>query len=258
MKFLVRNSFILTHNTYSVYDSKEFNIFEKYTDSNGVEYYIHDNIHMSGLSITYAKSGKCFTQTATTLTHWAIEFLVATNQQCEDKPPKMIRIKQVPYNLKKQNWEKMNFHNKCEATNALRKEFRALLKKYDCPKYNWYIDWAIDDPSMLSYISRDRQKRFNYDYWNKDLRAKYAYMGKIGKVLKKIFPKITICELEEITHKFATNKIDFELVGGDDIQYYYHEDQYANECGTLGDSCMRHDSCQSYFGVYKDLSLIHI
>lgn len=50
------------------------------------------------------------------------------------------------------------------------------------------------------------------------------------------------------TYQKQSNK--FIIVSGKDIENYYHEDSYATIIGQLGSSCMRHDSCSEYFGIY--------
>ena len=42
----------------------------------------------------------------------------------------------------------------------------------------------------------------------------------------------------------------FEIVSGEKIKYWYHENNYASKTGQLGSSCMRHESCQDYFNLY--------
>ena len=43
----------------------------------------------------------------------------------------------------------------------------------------FYLDIAVDDNKKLSYITKDRLDKFNGDFWNTELRQKYAYMGRI-------------------------------------------------------------------------------
>jgi hypothetical protein len=46
---------------------------------------------------------------------------------------------------------------------------------------------------------------------------------------------------------------EFELVNGEKIKDYYNESNYARpDSGQLGHSCMKHESCQDYFGIYTD------
>lgn len=42
----------------------------------------------------------------------------------------------------------------------------------------------------------------------------------------------------------------FELVSGHDVAFWYHGSRYERGCGTLNSSCMQHDHCQDYLGIY--------
>lgn len=43
-----------------------------------------------------------------------------------------------------------------------------------------------------------------------------------------------------------------KIVEGEDIKYWYLEDNYQIISGQLGNSCMRHERCQSYFRIYTE------
>lgn len=50
---------------------------------------------------------------------------------------------------------------------------------------------------------------------------------------------------------FEKNAFDhFEIVYGEDIKYWYSEEQYGAKSGQLGNSCMRYKACQDYFDIY--------
>jgi len=51
-------------------------------------------------------------------------------------------------------------------------------------------------------------------------------------------------------YQINNNIIDLEIVKGDDIVKYYHENNQVNR-GTLGSSCMRHTECMEYIKFYK-------
>jgi len=61
-------------------------------------------------------------------------------------------------------------------------------------------------------------------------------------------------DIEVFVNTYKASKVDnskrFELVNGPIIKKYYFEDNYADSRGTLGDSCMRYDNCQSFFKLY--------
>lgn len=58
-------------------------------------------------------------------------------------------------------------------------------------------------------------------------------------------------ELKELKEKFTR----FEIVTGEDIKYWYLQDNYeSNNKGSLGSSCMRTSKCQSFFDIYTENS----
>lgn len=56
--------------------------------------------------------------------------------------------------------------------------------------------------------------------------------------------------VKELSDPNLYNRI--EIVSGEDIRKWYLEDNYLENKGTLGNSCMRHSSCQSYLDIYVD------
>jgi hypothetical protein len=67
-------------------------------------------------------------------------------------------------------------------------------------------------------------------------------------------------EIEQFVNKFKSewDKMNdifrfFELVDGDDIAMWYNLENYAEpNRGQLGNSCMRYENCQGYFGIYTE------
>jgi len=43
---------------------------------------------------------------------------------------------------------------------------------------------------------------------------------------------------------------DFDLVSGEEIRDWYHENNYASGSGSLSGSCMRYNRCQDYLDIY--------
>lgn len=92
------------------------------------------------------------------------------------------------------------------------------------------------------------------DRWEKKGRQS----GKYGKILRKVLveqvPKFKIndSELEQLVNhlKACADNGEFQIVSGEDIQYWYDGQRYAGEedTGTLGSSCMRHNPC--YMELY--------
>lgn len=82
---------------------------------------------------------------------------------------------------------------------------------------------------------------------------------KLGKWVKRIYEivnKTTIDNsvLEEFVNSYKADydKNDNRIleVEGEDIRKYYLEYNYSKNVGQLGNSCMRYESCQSYFDIY--------
>ena len=46
----------------------------------------------------------------------------------------------------------------------------------------------------------------------------------------------------------------FDVVSGYAIAKWYNESSYESDDSTLGSSCMRHDECENYFGIYTENS----
>lgn len=84
---------------------------------------------------------------------------------------------------------------------------------------------------------------------------KYEQSGKSGRVVTKILNLVeqnfTTQDIEKFSNEFKskTSVSDFEMVKGESIKYWYLGDRYIQK-GTLANSCMRYDKCQSYFGIY--------
>lgn len=88
---------------------------------------------------------------------------------------------------------------------------------------------------------------------------------KVGRVIKKLlqlagYNNPTDSELEgfvnlyKSTYVFIKDKFhNFKLVSGEDIKHYYlHTNYFNNKKGTLGQSCMRWDKCQTFFNLYTE------
>lgn len=105
----------------------------------------------------------------------------------------------------------------------------------------------------LPYNIRD--KKSGSEFWNK-ARTEM----KIGRWVKRIFTEVHKNELsdakiEEFVNLYKSiidgDGVDnFELVEGEDIRKWYLEKNYESRKGELGNSCMRHNSCQPYLDIY--------
>ena len=109
--------------------------------------------------------------------------------------------------------------------------------------------------------------------------------AKIGKGIRKLFNKKEPKEIEQFVDLVKTTvesneNYDIDIVNGQEIQFYYHENQYSNNmkdsnpisnieerhdhqpmvamvngglegCGELGNSCMRYGNCSSGIKFYS-------
>jgi hypothetical protein len=135
-----------------------------------------------------------------------------------------------------------------------------------------YIDVDPDSKSV-SYFPLDRIDRLGIGteseametlakYWpknppeNSDLwTSKFRQNMSWGKLINKLFPEqFTNMDIDRFYNRYRpeidSSKSDnrFEIVRGDDIKYWYLEGRYNGQLG----SCMRHTTCQNFFGIYTN------
>ena len=148
-------------------------------------------------------------------------------------------------------------------------------------------DKSLPDYCELSYGSLDKVEEVEFidddkvlikwtDYWgtkksnivsNKVLYKDVSSIRKsdinVGKFTRALLLKtgfeVTQKELEDFVTKYKANILiekekftKFDIVSGDDIKKWYLHNNYERIEGTLGNSCMRYDSCQSYFRIYTE------
>ena len=109
-----------------------------------------------------------------------------------------------------------------------------------------------DDPNV-SFLPKDKEPEYTEDgTWARKNRQE----GKPAKIFQKALTRqFKQREWETFSNAFKSEVCscnNFQLVSGEDIRYWYHENNYYECKGTLGNSCMRYDSAQSYFDIYVD------
>lgn len=90
--------------------------------------------------------------------------------------------------------------------------------------------------------------------WNKDFRI----MTSCGRTIQKLLGPQDGKELAKFCELFQAHHPDFrfvkdyniDFVKGEDIRYWYNGQNYFEESGSLGNSCMRYEECQKYFDLY--------
>lgn len=88
--------------------------------------------------------------------------------------------------------------------------------------------------------------------WDKKNRQS----GKPGKIIQKFIGegKFKNADYEQFIYRlkalWSTGGYSIKLVSGEDIRYWYNEENYYSMASTLGRSCMAHPECQRYFDLY--------
>ncbi len=119
-----------------------------------------------------------------------------------------------------------------------------------------YISFSSSDKTKVSYLTQERIDALTEDvYWNSTRR----FQVKPGSFVSKIFKNIPAREIEKFSNFFRsaqkTAGLKMKVVTGNDIKHYYHWESYkSSDRGTLGASCMKHDSCQRLLDIYSDNS----
>lgn len=117
-----------------------------------------------------------------------------------------------------------------------------------------YLSTSESDPTKISYITQERLIKLTYsdDVWASSRR----FHARPGSVVNKIFKNLHPKDVENFNRLYksvvSTSNYKFEVVEGPDIKKYYHIDSYKQESHSLGNSCMKYESCQRYFGIYID------
>lgn len=118
-----------------------------------------------------------------------------------------------------------------------------------------FISISRDDRTKISYLTPDRMQQINpSEFWTSTRR----FQTKPGAFISKLFStkNISSREVEKFANLFRSQavkpKFEFKVVSGWSIKQFYHYDSYQSDRGTLGASCMKHESCQRYLDFYVD------
>lgn len=125
--------------------------------------------------------------------------------------------------------------------------------------YN-YID-QTDKNDEISFIPDNQFQRFKEK--GDDITSKTKNKAKIGRMVRQILKdngyNFSESDIEKFVNQFKSTwnlkhgvgrKI--EVVKGDDIIYWYNEENYFKSDGTLGNSCMRYDHKSEFMRIYAD------
>jgi hypothetical protein len=116
-----------------------------------------------------------------------------------------------------------------------------------------YLTISKKDPSKISYAYPEKLEKIENpeEYWTFKGRVEAKPASAIKKVLKDVTEK----ELDLFTSLYkaatANKEFDFQIVTGEDITKYYHENTYTRDgYGSLTASCMKYNHCSPYFSIY--------
>ena len=118
-----------------------------------------------------------------------------------------------------------------------------------------YISISSQDPLRISYLTSERiDKIESNDYWTSSRR----FHMKPGGFVSKLFKDVSAKDIEVFSNLYRMEtkkpKFTFKIVKGESIREHYHYDKHFSDSGSLGVSCMRHDSCQRLFNLYVENS----
>lgn len=122
---------------------------------------------------------------------------------------------------------------------------------------------------VYRYMGDSNEEPSIYPYNIPENRRSDIKVGRFINKLIDIYKKSGLKEYDEVSFSAAdiekfvnlyTSKVlfnqdainRFEVVEGEDIKKWYHESNYVNGTGQLGNSCMKKSSCQDFFKIYID------
>lgn len=150
------------------------------------------------------------------------------------------------------------FKDKSEVAKLLLQ--RRLPKEILVENHPNFIGVSSSDPTKISYLTTERieliSKSETEDFWSGSMR----FMSKPGAFIGKILKDIPAKEVEHFANLYKTfstqENFTFKIVSGEDIRKYYYANQYFNQNGSLGSSCMKGGSCQSFFDLYVNNPMV--
>ena len=116
-------------------------------------------------------------------------------------------------------------------------------------------NFTIKKSGEMTYLPANKESIITDNgQWEKTGRQEIKYGKGIRKIFNHVYD-ITEKEVEMLSNKLSERfKFCGELrvVEGKDIALWYHYSRYETNSGSLNGSCMKHSSCQEYFGIYED------
>ncbi len=102
---------------------------------------------------------------------------------------------------------------------------------------------SLDTKYLPTLLNNLKELPSSYEDNVNSVNTRARNKVKIGRLINQVFPgKYTGKELEEFVNKFKSlvsgDGSGFEIVSGDDIEYWYDSSRYSSAKGSLGGSCM--------------------
>lgn len=122
-----------------------------------------------------------------------------------------------------------------------------------------YID-VDPDGENVTFLQSNRiirlknEEKPEDEFWKSKMRTKQ----KVGRFIKDILPNFNEESIQKFSKKYKSiikeseEEINFELVEGNDIIYWYDYRNYENNNGTLGSSCMSGPDAGQYLNCYRN------
>ena len=133
----------------------------------------------------------------------------------------------------------------------------------------WRLGWEFvyNNSTLVVFMWRDARgegrcvfDRRSLDFSPEAVKPSEIGVGRLVRgLLSKAGVEFNDSEIEEFVYKYRAeigklqNVLErFRIVSGTDIRKAYHYESYEEQFGSLGNSCMRYDGCQDFFGIYVD------
>ncbi|MBW1672040.1 MAG: hypothetical protein JRJ45_00090 [Deltaproteobacteria bacterium] len=116
---------------------------------------------------------------------------------------------------------------------------------------NNFFALSVEDKTKISYLRGDRIPENRGMLYDSEYRKKYAYHTRIGKIISGM--EYDADEYRRVCELLFLRGKKYNIQFTKNIRASYHEENYADSSGDLGNSCMRHDSSQDAIGFYNSL-----
>lgn len=155
--------------------------------------------------------------------------------------------------------------------NTFAHSFRIFNDVFSTARERYIVDWTVAYKAM-DFISLNRVKiQSSAPYlvtWTESKLTPNGWQDKVktakfgrwmtAQLAPNTSIELTDHQIEQIVNlykaQFEVDDLRIELVTGEEIRHYYHEENYANRdrTGDLANSCMRYSECQGYLDIYVE------